>query len=107
MDDLSDDDNGLVVFCLVLESDETSNDVSSNSSDYYEDKESEKYSIYFCTVWTHSCYFECSIAAFAACLSLGNRCSLFIQASISACFFHSSASYCALLTRLSSLQDSS
>ena len=44
---------------------------------------------------------------FAACWYSGNCCSLFIQASISACFFGSSTYSCDLLIRPSSLQDSS
>ena len=45
------------------ESDEPSNDVSDESSEDYEDKESYKLLIYFCAVWTGSCSFVCSIAA--------------------------------------------
>ena len=54
----------LVGFCLVPESDESSDDVSDKSSDDDEDEESDKVLIYFCAVWTRSCSFVCSIADF-------------------------------------------
>ena len=53
----------LVGFCLVLESYESSNDVSDESSDDDEDEESGKIYIYFCSLWTRSCYYVCSIEA--------------------------------------------
>ena len=66
MDDLLDEVTGLVGFCLVLESDELTYDVSDESSEDDEDKESDKTSIYFCAIWTRSFSFACYIAAFAA-----------------------------------------
>ena len=42
MDDLLDDDTGLVGFCLVPESDESSKDVSDASSEEDKGKESDK-----------------------------------------------------------------
>ena len=62
MDDLLYDITGLVKFCLVLESDKSSDDVFISSSEDDEDKESDEISIYLCAVWTRSCYFACSIA---------------------------------------------
>ena len=53
----------LVDFCLVPESDDSSNGVSEVSSDDYEDEESDEISIYFRVVWTHYFSFACSIAA--------------------------------------------
>ena len=105
MDNLLDDLTGLVGVCLVPESDDSLYNVSNESSEDDEDKESEKISIYFCAVWTRSCYFACLIVDFAACWSSITCCSLFIQASISACLFCSSNSSCDLLIRLSSPQD--
>ena len=67
MDGLLDDVTGLVGFCLVPESDESYDNVSDESSEDKEDKESDKISIYFFAIWTRSCYFACSIAAFEAC----------------------------------------
>ena len=67
MDDLLDGVTGLVIFCLVPESDESFENDFDESSEDYEDKESDKISIYFCAVWTRSCSFACSIADFAAC----------------------------------------
>ena len=67
MDNLLPDDTGLVGFCLVPESDESSDDVSDESSEDDEDEESDKFLIYFCSVWTRSCYFACSVADFSAC----------------------------------------
>ena len=65
--DLLDDVTGSVSFCLVPESDESSEDVSEDSYGDDGEKESDKISICFCAVWTHSCSFVCFIAAFAAC----------------------------------------
>ena len=45
VDDLLDDVTGLVGFCLVLESDESPDDVSNESSEDDEDAESDKISI--------------------------------------------------------------
>ena len=67
MDDLLDDVNGLVHFCLVPESYESSDDVSDELSEDDEDEKSDEISIYFCAVWTRSCSFVCSVADFAAC----------------------------------------
>ena len=67
MDDLLDDITGLVGFCLVPESDESSEYVSNESSEEDEDKESDKMPIIFSAIWTHSCSFVCYIAAFADC----------------------------------------
>ena len=55
----------LVSFCLVPESYESSDNVSDESSDDDEDEELDEISIYFRAVWTHSCSFACSTAAFA------------------------------------------
>ena len=104
VDDLLHDITGLVGFCLVLELYESSNNVSDESSEDNEDEESDKISIYFCAVWTRSYSFACYVADFADFWSSGTYCSLLIQASILSCFFCSSASSCALLIRLSSLQ---
>ena len=105
MDDLLDNNTGFVVICLVPESDESSNNVYNDSYEDDEDKESDENSIYSCSVWTRSCFFACSIADFASCRSSGTCCSLFVQASISACSVCSSASFCDLLTRLYSLEE--
>ena len=42
-------------FCLVPKSDESYDDVSNESFDDKEDKESDKISIYYRAVWTRSC----------------------------------------------------
>ena len=42
MDDLLDEDTGLVGFCLVPESDDSSDDVYDGSSEYKEDEESDE-----------------------------------------------------------------
>ena len=55
MDDLLDDVTGLVCFCLLSESDESSDDVSNKSFEDNEDEELDEISIQFCTVWTRSC----------------------------------------------------
>ena len=67
MDGLLDDVTGLVGFCLVPESDDSSDDIYDKLSEDDEDEEPDEISIYFCAVWTRSCYFTYSIAAFAAC----------------------------------------
>ena len=67
VDDLLDDITGLVSFCLVTKSDESSDDVYDESSEDDEDEESDEISIYFCAVWILSCSFACSIADFLAC----------------------------------------
>ena len=61
MDDLLYDVIGLVSFCLVHESDESSDDVSNKSSEDDEDDESYYISIYFCAVRTRSCYLIASL----------------------------------------------
>ena len=53
----------LVGFCLVPESYESSDDVSNESYDDKEDKESDKNSIFYRAVCTRSCSFACYIAA--------------------------------------------
>ena len=107
MDYLLDGVTSLVGFSLVPESDESSDNVSDESSDNDEDKESDEISIYLCSVLTRYCSLACSVADFADCWSSGNFCSLFIQASISDCFFCSSHSSCNFLISLSSIQASS
>ena len=67
MDDLLYEVTSLVGFCLVLESYESSNYLLDGSSEDDEDKESNEIPIYFCALWTRSCYFACSNAAFADC----------------------------------------
>ena len=67
MDYLLYDITDLVGFCLVPESDESSNNVYDKSYEDDKDEESDKIPIYFCDVWTCSCTFACSVAAFAAC----------------------------------------
>ena len=67
MYDLLDNDTGLVGFCLVPNSYESSENVSDESSEDNEDEESDEITIYFCAVWTRYCSFACSIADFAAC----------------------------------------
>ena len=67
MDDLLDDSTFLVVFLLVLESEDSYKDVLDESYEDKEEKESDKISIYFCAIWTRSCPFACSVAAFPAC----------------------------------------
>ena len=67
MYDLLDDFTALVGICLVPESDESSKDVSDESSEVDEDKESDEISIYLRAVWTRYCSFVCSMADFAAC----------------------------------------
>ena len=67
VDDLLDDVTVLVGFCLVPESDGSSENIFKESSDDDEDEELEKISIYFCAVWTRYCSFACSISAFVAC----------------------------------------
>ena len=107
LDDLLDDVTGLVGFCLIPESYESSRDVYNESSKDDEDEESEEISIFLCVVWTRSCSFVCSIAAFAAFWSSGTCCSLFIQDSISSCFFCYSDYSCDILIHSSSFQASS
>ena len=48
-------------FCLVPESDESSEDFSNESYDDEEDEESDEISMYYCAVWIRSCSFACSI----------------------------------------------
>ena len=67
MDDLLDNFTALVGFCLVSDSDESSDDVSDESFEDDRNEETDEISIYLCGVWTSSCSFACSIAAFAAC----------------------------------------
>ena len=78
VDGLLDDVTGLIGFCLVPESDESSNNDFDDLSEDDEDEESENISIYFCAVWTRYFPFACSIADFAACWPPGTCCSLFI-----------------------------
>ena len=97
----------MVGFCLVPELDDSSDDVSDKSSEDDEDEESDKLLIYFRVVWTHSCSFACSIVAFQL-VDIQELFSAYsYKASITAYFFNSSASYCALLIRSSSHQASS
>ena len=56
VDVLLDEVTVLVGFCLLPESDESSDDVSDKSSDDDEDKELDEISIYFCAALTRSCY---------------------------------------------------
>ena len=58
MDDLLDDITGLVGICLAPELDESSDDVSNDSS---EDDELEKITIVFCAIRTRSCYLIVSL----------------------------------------------
>ena len=67
MEDLLDDVTGLVGFSLVPESYESFNDVYDDSYEEDKDEESDEISIYFCALWTRSCYFVCSFADFADC----------------------------------------
>ena len=55
MDGLLDDVTGLVDFCLVPESDESSDGVSKESSEDDKGEESDEISIYFCSIQTRSC----------------------------------------------------
>ena len=55
MDDLLDDVTGLVGFCLVPESDESSDNDYNESSKDDEDEESDEISIVFCAIRTRSC----------------------------------------------------
>ena len=54
-------------FSLVPDTDESSNDVSDESSEENEGKELDERYIKFLAGSTHSCYFSCSIADLAAC----------------------------------------
>ena len=54
-DYLLNDVTGLVGIWLIPESDESSYDVSNDSSEYYEDEESDKFSIVLCAIRTRSC----------------------------------------------------
>ena len=67
MDYLLDDNTGLVVSYLVPEPEDSFGDVSGESSEDDEDKESGEILIYFRAVWTSYCSFACSIADFSAC----------------------------------------
>ena len=53
----------LLGFCLVPESDESPYDVSNESFDDGEGKESDEISIYYCAVWTSSCSFAFYVGA--------------------------------------------
>ena len=72
MDNLLDDVTGLVGFYIVPEPDNSSHDVSDDSFEDDEDKESDEISIYFCAIWTRSCSFACSIADFCNLLIFKN-----------------------------------
>ena len=61
VDDLLDYVSSLVDFCLVPESDESLDDFSNKSSEDDEDEESDEISIYFCAIWTRSCYLIASL----------------------------------------------
>ena len=78
MDDLLDEETGLFGFSLVLESYESSEKFSNDSFEDKDDEESGKGYIEFCAVWKRYFSFACSITNFAACLSSGFCCSLFI-----------------------------
>ena len=58
MDDLVDEITGLVGICLLPEPDDSSDDVSSEST---EDEDSEKIRIVFCAIRTRSYYLIASI----------------------------------------------
>ena len=55
--------SAFLVFWLVTESDESSNNVSNELSDEKEEEESDKISIYYRAVWARSCSFAYSIEA--------------------------------------------
>ena len=56
VDYLLDDVTGLVGFCPLPESDDSSDNVSKRLSEENEDEESDENLKYLCTMWTRSCY---------------------------------------------------